>query len=143
MKNPTSKQFKTVINTFIKILPIARFKGHLDMGQGDIEKNICGTPMCHGGWYAVAANVKPDNFGIVDFDDGALALAKTLGFIDKHALKDWALNNPNLWGNPYGNNMFCSISAFNDAKTMRGVINHWIGVHNRTCPKSKPIDKIN
>lgn len=138
MNNPTSEQFKKVINNFIKILPQARFKGHLDMEEADVEINVCGTPMCHGGWYAVASKV-----GIrPDFADGANAMAVDLGFSYRGNLKCWADQNPKLWGNKFGYRLFSGNSAFNYAKTMRGVINHWIGVHNRTCPKSKPINKI-
>jgi hypothetical protein len=142
MKNPTSKQFKKVINNFIKVLPRALFNGNLIMGECRVEKNICGTPMCHGGWYAVASDVEVGDFETVDYSHGAQAMANALGFNHTFELREWAEVYPILWGNDYGYDMFCCNSAFNNAKTLRGVVNHWIGVHNRTCPKAEPINKI-
>ena len=78
MKNPTSRQFKVVINNFIKILPQALFKGNLDMAEARVEKNVCGTPMCHGGWYAVAADLPKRKIYRLHFGDGADAIASHL-----------------------------------------------------------------
>jgi hypothetical protein len=114
------------------------------MGQGRVQKNVCGTPMCHGGWYVVACDLNPleERFYGADYLDGAMAIALALGFPTSYTLELWASDNPKLWGNEYGDDMFCCNSAFNDAKTLRGVVNHWIGVHNRTCPKATAISKI-
>jgi hypothetical protein len=42
---------------------------------------------------------------------------------------DWAVDNPKLWGNNRGYDMFCARLAFTDDKskqlTHRGIINHW------------------
>ena len=60
IKNPTSEQFKTVINNFISVLPKAEFENSLNMRDPELaasEESICCTPMCHGGWYAVSNGI--------------------------------------------------------------------------------------
>lgn len=146
MKNPTSKQFKKVIANFDKVLPMATKRGHLDMRKGDIpedKEHICKTPMCHGGFYAVANNIFfSSDYGYYDYEDGAELIAEHLGFVDSWRLRKWAECSPEVWGNEYGNDMFFYIKAFDNVKTLRGIRNHWAKVHNRTCKRAKPIPLV-
>jgi hypothetical protein len=59
----------------------------------------------------------------------ANTLAEFLGFENPYALKRWAKDNPKLWGNKEGYDMFCAYFAFtydlNKQITHRDIINHW------------------
>ncbi len=59
----------------------------------------------------------------------ANTLAVFLGFENPYALKRWAKDNPKLWGNKDGYDMFSFWSAFfdycNKQITHRDIINHW------------------
>lgn len=169
MKNPNSKQFKKVIDTFDKALasiPYAAERQALDMGEGDVDDrhNYCGTPMCHGGWYLVAATRRGINPSteqaaycragdVYDFDTGAELIAMDLGFSDRKELQSWANQNPELWGNELGEDMFyCAFSFFpegtswgawaNSDLSLLTIRNWWADVHNRTCVRAKPIAHI-
>lgn len=142
MKNPTSKQFKAIIDNFDKVLPLAAFEGHMKMRETDID-NQCGTPMCHGGWYAVAC--KPT---LHHYTQGANLLAHDLGFESSSELEDWASANSYLWGGERGLYMFCNLCAFaedgdfNPDMTLKDIRNWWAGVHNRTCPDKEPVEEV-
>lgn len=151
LKTPTSQQVQTVIDNFKKVLPIAN--GHswmLDMGEGRVwtkvecdEKNICGTPMCHAGWYATAEmdRIKKqyanDPNWYPTYDEGAEAMAKDLGFEDEYELQKWANDNEIIWGNDTGYEMFNSKFAFATTKRHRGaeslqdIVDHWEEVRDR------------
>jgi len=124
------------------------------------EDNICGTPMCHAGWYLVATNqgVMEQWFhdasrAITNFPcyvDGAEALAKDLGFVTRHGVAQYYDQHPELWGNDDGIEMFSSESAFftedesyyEGKLTLSVIRNWWAGVHNRTFPDQDPIQEI-
>jgi len=152
MKNPTSDQFKRVIANFDKVLPHAQLENHLDMYEtsiADSEDEICGTPMCHGGWYAAANNVFGDSgpFAPFEYEDGAELLAKHLGFEEQLELEDWA-SLASVWGNTYGEEMFSSRNAFSPEEdpepvsSLYQIRNWWAQVHNRVCPNADPIPEI-
>jgi hypothetical protein len=52
-----------------------------------------------------------------------------LGFEKRRDLEEWAQDNPKLWGNKFGQDMFYFPSAFTDDTnkqlTHRDIINHW------------------
>ena len=127
----------------------------------------CGTIACHGGHYAVQyavdelKNVEWEDFirggtkvlmvhytqwdgdeasHTVVYSDGALFMARDLGFADMSELTSWADQNHELWGNQRGENMFCATShAFTGADscsdsrsvTLSEVRDHWQGVADR------------
>lgn len=133
MRNPTKKQVQKVIDTFEKVRPLAdnlhRKNGHsIDMLEG-VVKHTCGTPMCHAAWF-VALDKK-----MKDYNDGARKMAKTLGFDNDTMLMKWAFENPEIWGNEFGNAMFCDPEAFGVTRkidlTMSKIIRHWKGVQKR------------
>lgn len=169
-KNPTSQQVQVVLDNFAKVLPIAN--GHedlLDMTEGHVIKTSkirraseteCGTPMCHGGWYAVAVLEKlQENYGekiivfdeieaihvrkegkqfaFIDYNEGAEQMAKDLGFDDKIDLMNWADENNEIWGNYCGSDIFSSSAAFKDpdtgvrAKSLNDIVKHWERVRDR------------
>jgi len=151
MKNPTSKQLRLVINNLISVNDAAEaeYQGGfykcriplLDMARCALatEGSLCGTPMCHGGWYAVAREMfYPQthfNGRAYDYEDGAEAMAQDLGFKSVGYLEDWAHFNGKIWGNEHGYSMFSSNQAFvtygTDLSKLSQIINHWIKVHNR------------
>ena len=135
MKHPTKAQVQVVIDNLVLATYLASGDCPVAMAKGAIEiEHPCGTPMCHGGWYALAAIER----GAVcdDFWDGAVAMANDLGFKYAEALENWAHRNPTLWGNPYGDGMFSSDSAFTgdctvDVTMLSEIIDHWREVQSR------------
>lgn len=142
MNNPTSAQLKTVISNFDRVLPHATFKGHMKMRERVIDPE-CGSPMCHGGWYAASAKQ-----GFDDYTEGAGLMAKDLGFDTVKALEDWARSNAHLWGGNGGMYMFCNLHAFtkdgevNPDLTLRDIRNWWAAVHNRTHPEDEKVEAV-
>lgn len=143
MKNPSSAQLKTIIENFDKVLPHAEFDGHMKMRETEIDPK-CGTPMCHGGWYAAAAEANHFDH----YSEGADLMANDLGFDCRKELEEWARNNSHLWGGNRGLYMFSNLCAFaedgefNPDLTLREIRNWWAGVHNRTCPDKEPVEAI-
>jgi hypothetical protein len=107
------------------------------------EKPTCDTPGCHAGLisivaqdlpelqdihkkYRIGARVNPDYY---NFNSWGNALAIFLGVVCRGNLERWAENNPKLWGNKFGRDMFNSWQAFTNDKnkwlTHRDIINHW------------------
>ncbi len=119
--------------------------------QVDMESTkepTCGTPGCHAGLISIVAKKLPEleeahlkvfkihfktykeiKQDLYVYTIWADALAEFLGFEDILHLTDWAVDNPKLWGNKYGENMFSSWQAFTNDKnkqlTHRDIINHW------------------
>lgn len=93
----------------------------------------CGTPGCHAGWADIALN--PYNTERRSFHCGKIALAEFLGFDDPYNLKEWARLNPEIWGNSYGELMFCSGRAFGQSPSIdfpaTVLVDHWRGVGER------------
>lgn len=102
-------------------------------GIVDKQQNICGTPVCHGGWYAIAK-------GSDTYLGGALEMAEDLGFYQISELEIWAEQNDQLWGNIFGSHMFVSGCAFGDGtqndkslNSLIQIIDHWKGVKERAA----------
>ncbi len=115
----------------------------VNMGSG--KKPTCNTPGCHAGLISIVAKDLPELQEIhkihlyltnrvgcqsnYHYSIWADTLAEFLGFVDKRDLRVWAKDNPKLWGNRDGYNMFCSFFAFtydlNKQLTHRDIINHW------------------
>jgi hypothetical protein len=113
-----------------------------DMGveMGSINEPLCGTPGCHAGLISIVAKDLPELQDIYNddyrtYDDDykysiwADTLAEFLGFVDMRCLIDWARDNPKLWGNKFGQDMFSFWRAFTNSQfkilTHRDIINHW------------------
>lgn len=142
MHTPTSEQVLIVIRNFEKVLPLATLEGHLDMAEGDVNINhLCGTFHCHAGWYAIATCDLSEKFG---HTKGAMRLAEDLGFDDHYYILEWARDNPEIWGNNFGYDMFLYEKAFTSstrpegAKTLLDIVNHWREVFDRI--ESKELD---
>jgi len=141
MHTPTKAQWQVVIDNFYKILPLTfeQGLGHLDMNESNVNsvEHECGTVHCVAGWYAVATLDLENNK--VDFRDGANQMASDLGFSDesfprtcKRSLEKFADCNPDIWGNAYGDSMFCSNEAYNGAESITDIINFLEGVRDRS-----------
>ena len=131
MRHPTKKQMQKVIDRLKTILPMAKKREQLEMMEGRVfcESHLCGTVHCFGGWYAVACRArkvikKRISFADCNYQHGADLMAEDLGFGCRLDLMDWARDNPKIWGNVEGEGIFCDAIAFNNAKTMRGVVQH-------------------
>jgi len=121
--NPTPQQVQTVIDNLEQANKIAEYDAPIDMFSTYITNyNVCGTPMCHGGWYALVTKCHR-------YSEGASAMAEHLGFDDRFGLMDWAEKNPTIWGNKSGGYMFSDGSSFNQPRdsgfTLQTIIDHW------------------
>lgn len=137
MRNPTKKQVQKVIDVLTKANKIAKFNAPVDMSETQVEeKHICGTPMCHGGWYAVGRMPKTKIIEKhVSYTHGASLMSKDLGFNNDSQLEEWAEQNPELWGNKCGWGIFSAAKAFTNAEfeltSLTQIIDHWKGVQER------------
>jgi hypothetical protein len=116
----------------------------MDVEMGSTSKPSCGTPGCHAGLISIVAKDLPKLQDIYEclyflqwnirgsryeYSIWADALAEFLGFSEEKDLECWAKDNPKIWGNKYGYDMFSARLAFTDDKskeiTHRYIIEHW------------------
>jgi hypothetical protein len=114
--------------------------GRVDMSHGCVDTSLlgrldhfCGTPACHAGWYLLS---KKKREGEKEFDLGATAMARDLGFLSRNELGSWAHRNPEIWGNEDGVHMFMFSQAFGERVTrldinLKTIARHWQGVADR------------
>ena len=117
-----------------------------DMGVAmmSTDKPLCGTPGCHAGLIYIVSEELPElqeiyeriffshwnlKYSHYEYTIWADALAEFLGFSEEKDLECWAKDNPKIWGNKYGYDMFSGRLAFtNDEDKIlkhRDIINHW------------------
>ena len=159
-KHPKSEAVRKVAEVFGRAIG----KSELKMEQGHVSRyDHCGTVACHGGHY-LAENLDrlseyhwdlqfcgervlriPDRDDgcrtsiLADWSRGSTMMAKDLGFTGAYpaeTLKEWASNNPAIWGNYCGLLMFSSTTAFgteyaDDIVTLSDVRDHWLKVADR------------
>lgn len=146
--NPTKQQVQTVIDNLMKVWPQAEKLDNssrsLDMSDSEVYPE-CGSPMCVGGWYAVASiklkkneyhDVIDEHGLFIDYIQGADQMAKDLGFENHGYLVDWAEENQEIWGTQYGSHMFSGSKAYNyfqdvPSYSLMRIIKHWEGVRDR------------
>lgn len=140
MRIPTDKQFEKVIKKFESVLPLAKHDDQLDLNNIWVcnEDHKCGTVHCVGGWYAVANPNNPKIKAAIkkqdaEYDLGADLMAQHLGFKHASKLTDWAEENPVIWGNIYGGNLFAEEEAWNDAKNLKDIVKHLKEVRQRAA----------
>ena len=146
----TSQRIQTVIDTLKKALgrPVDM---EATCAEFDDKFEYCGTPACVAGHYAIASHQHRPRFHsfnpfmphprgghLLSYQSGANWMAEDLGFADSTHLEAWANDNPCLWGNIYGHNMFKPFSSSEtyggkcgDEITMAMVVKHWEGVRDR------------
>lgn len=143
---------ENVLKVIKKFESISHLDTPLDMGESSVNyRNACGTPHCHGGWYAIASYPKPNRkfFGIIrpewktgglTFGAGITSMMEDLGIGANlfEVLVEYLNRNPYIWGNHNYRIMFSNPSAFynrekrpNGAKSLRDIINHWQEVYER------------
>ena len=130
--NPKAENFFKVADV---LRPYALWTedNQLDMNEAIVQggKNSCYTVHCVGGWYYLARAHIIYEKQFIGFSQGANWMAQDLGFTCMVSLAQWCEDNPKLWGNSHGAVLFGSISAWNNAKNLMGVVNHLIAVGNR------------
>lgn len=144
MKHPTVKQVQTLIDYLKKIEDVANKPHAFDIMENRVQINhhTCGTVHCVAGWFCVA--IKNDDpiikkrieGNFCTFSDGYRAMSEILGFRDVYRLETWAEDNPDIWGNEYGDNMFYHLFAYNGLQNytknpMTIIIKHWEDVRDR------------
>ena len=132
-------------------------------------KHSCGTPACFGGYlyhYFMKPDVQVGNkisaylHEWYSFSEGADKFANILGFKHTRELQEFLFDNPKLWGNAYGGELFGYNSAFGvhdiDSISLEDIVLHLRGFYDRvqaeqtrikeeipTLPKgSKPIGEM-
>jgi len=96
-------------------------------------KPECNTPGCHAGWVEIALGIRNSGRNY-HFLESAERLAIFLGFDSHRQLKYWAEDNPKIWGNEQGADMFGSPLAFSQLKDSfpaQILVDHWRGVGER------------
>jgi hypothetical protein len=110
----------------------------LNFTEHTTEEAMCGSPACHAGWFGVFFNDEHSTFS--SYSEKMTELvglphpnAYLCGF--SSGLGVWANNNPKLWGNKNGDEMFSTVMAFGkkdgDVITMQDIATHWYGVAER------------
>lgn len=124
MHTPTKAQWQTVIDNFVRVLPLAKREDHLSMLQTTLCSpwHPCGTVHCVGGWYGISALEAIDNRIYTSYTKGAEKMAQDLGFSRPRELTIWAYNNSEIWGNNDGPYMFSEAAAYDGAKNLHEVI---------------------
>lgn len=114
--------------------PMVDYKDILSYRRFFSYGNLCG---CHGAWWAKAFNVT-DKFREFNYRLGANELARRLGFENLSELQNWAFYNKEIWGNEFGNGMFCSRAAFNEKPEFKVqvLIDKWKDVAKRIKEES-------
>ena len=148
--NPTSEQVRKVA----KVLRDAHARGNrvVDMNESGFRNDeglllrdanealACGTIACHAGHYAIEKFLIGEaevDWKFADYIDGAWMMASDLGFGDsRYELIEWARENPEIWGNEYGYEVFSELDAFvvDDYEgdfTLLHIAKHWDGVADR------------
>lgn len=82
----------------------------VDMEESSVKKEACGTTMCHGGWFQWITLTPNQN--LQSYSRGADKMAIFLGFSSMYRLEEWAEENPKLWANEHGGDMFSEHTAF-------------------------------
>ena len=111
---------------------------------------MCGTVHCAAGWYAVSQKdtERWEDSVEIGYLLGAEWMAVDLGFLETvygnpvHYLEDWAADNPEIWGNDDGHDMFGLAWAYGDghntrASSLRDIVEHWKRVRRRFAERGK------
>lgn len=150
-KHPKSEKVFELATFFHTIALTAKgTEAVVDMGACGVdkpEKHLCGTPACHAGWFgAFYPKRLPAGYGnYKGFGAYADQMGKMLGLGDSNALEEWASENPLIWGNQWGDEMFGSSEAFgefNGEVTLQEIADHWYGVATRLAAIEKAIETI-
>lgn len=146
MHTPHSSQVLKVINNFKMVLPIAKTEDNLDFYECGLQKEKCGTVCCHGGWYSVASKIFRNKHTSDFYLDGAIKMAKDLGFRRWEELITWAEDNSEIWGNVNGVDMFTVVGSVSfisksrpeGAQKLQHIIDHWTEVYERLLAIEQP-----
>ena len=91
---------------------------------GDGKSSPCG---CHANFYSACIGQTEGVF----YNFGAESLALDLGFEGCWELEEWALENPEIWGNEDGHYIFSDSHTFGLESSIFSaeiILNHWEGV---------------
>lgn len=136
MNKAKLKEFIDKFEKFLKKHPESK----LDMENPYFKG--CGSPACFGGWMraVLGGKHKVKYKREYWFKYGAGNLAQFLGLRSEYGLENWLLNNPEIWGNVYGGEVFLQHEAFsegakkfnkNNPATLKDVLHKWKRVLKR------------
>jgi len=145
MNHPSKEQFQVVIDRLSAMIPFAQRDEQFNMHEPTViqpNAHACGTVHCVGGWYIayeyMVTKTPTPKTEYIGFGDGVKIMAKDLGFGEgdyDDRLQSWAKDNPEIWGNSFGYNMFSSSTAYNQAKNLSEVVEWFKGVQSRLPEK--------
>ncbi len=140
---PEPEKVQEVINGLKKIEHSANLEGAFNMKVGGVQtyNHNCGTVHCVAGWFAVSNSENHTIKKLIknnscDYFDGADMIAEILGFKNYLCLSEYMDDNPKIWGNSFGEEIFESCAAYNgldesSEEPMTIVIKHFEGVRDR------------
>ena len=130
---------KEVIKNLKSVEHLASKEGMLDMQQVRVnynfKKDTCDAPHCLAGWFTIAIKNRRSVQSALtarycSYSYGAEIMANRLGFRNDDDLKHWCHNNPEIWGNDYGNALFSATYAYNH-KGFSGIVKHFEEMYKR------------
>lgn len=139
MRQPKLKKIFELATMFHSVAEASEGRACARMNETYVPKedvNICETPACHAGWFGVIkhAESKRGTYYI----EYAREMAKFLGMRDDDDLTEWACQNPIVWGNSYGDEMFMNARAFGESDddgmnrvSIQQIAQHWYNVGER------------
>lgn len=143
MHIPSKKQWQTVIDKFKSILHRLP-ENHLDMRVAVVYRrkqqflHECGTVHCVAGWYYLASKTDIEleaaktRTSYIGFTSGVMIMREDLGFHTTAELEEFVRNNPEIWGNSHGQELFSDSIAYDNAETLHEVVTYLEGVRDRS-----------
>ena len=124
--NPDYRAVQNLIDVLKSVEGPASKEGAFNM----LEGKLCGSVHCIAGWAAVASATLWDKVIRLWVDQGYHVGIQRIDTILGTDTILWAQFSHEIWGNAYGDGMFCSTSAYN-YPGFSGAIRHWEEVRDR------------
>ncbi len=147
-RTPNPERIEEAMNQILR--SAQQFPGALmDIQRTKITHTPCHTVSCFAGWWQVSQlnphTIRTRDNQVVDakgrlctYEVAASDFAEFLGLKSLAELEDWGLEYPELWGGSYGDEMFCSLSAYfpdddpiPTENLLEAICNHWRQVADR------------
>lgn len=121
-----SPDYKKVLDIATALDIVSRFNNEVDMENPCSYE--CGSPCCVAGWFEFTCNKSRSND--LGYHCGVSTIEKHLELL---YVDEWANQNPEIWGNERGIDIFLGPEAYNykGKLTLRKIAHHWYQVAER------------